>query len=537
MVTLTAISSGKSRPWRWWRLQFGLRSLFALTLVASLLLGAWRWYEQTYLRQHAALEAFESWWRTEVETEPGGPAWLRPLFKREVFQDVTRLTIGASGMRNEELAPIAHFPRLRELTLDDAAITDDGLAHLVNLTELEALSLKNTHISSLSLTHLRGLKNLKRLELSNTQIDGAGLAQLMGLKKLEVLELDGLRIEDEHLASLAGLDALKNLHFNGTPIRGPGLKSLGPLSKLAKLRVSGEQLRDVDIDGFVALEELIMSAPESAFGRYRVANCPRLAKLSIKGQYEFLDLRNLPRLTSFANIDGVTAIRWHVVARNKQVPDLADLKKATVRLENLSGLREFSLHSDGCLSLNVQQTPALKTAHVIASAMQDARFDGVPRLEELALAMKASSDDFRLPYDQLGSLRRLELSCGKTARLSLPQQGTLRELEELQLLLASFDNADLAPLETLPRLRRLTVNSASLTDDKLTHLHFLPTVQSVSLYSHRPSVQALQRLSQSLPDNCVLTRTPYIPPICGVGVPKDDVFQGGQRVIENLSSY
>ena len=97
-------------------MQFGLRSLLGLVVLASCLMGAWRAWIRPYELQHRAIEEI-SVYLPEMKLEPGRPAYLLPLFKPEVFFDVTEFNSACPGI---DLAPLAHFPRLKHLALTGA---------------------------------------------------------------------------------------------------------------------------------------------------------------------------------------------------------------------------------------------------------------------------------------------------------------------------------------------------------------------------------------------------------------------------------
>ncbi|HEY3963828.1 MAG TPA: leucine-rich repeat domain-containing protein, partial [Planctomycetaceae bacterium] len=89
----------------------------------------------------------------DVETEPGGPQWLRDQIGDERMQ-----------------------------------VTDAGLECLKGITNLRILCLSNTRVTDAGLIHLSGLTKLRRLDLSFTKVTDAGIVHLTKLPNLHCLE-------------------------------------------------------------------------------------------------------------------------------------------------------------------------------------------------------------------------------------------------------------------------------------------------------------------------------------------------------------
>ncbi len=155
------------------------------------------------------------------------------------------------SIREEDLAVLAAFPRLRRLSLRDMPLRGDFLRHL-NASQLTDLRLYQTMVGDGSAEHLRNLKNLRRLDLSKTLVGDAGLkaaAELPALRELllaetmvtdqgvsmlaqspalEVLDLTGnLGITDQSMAALQAMPNLKTIFLDGTSVSRDGLALLG----------------------------------------------------------------------------------------------------------------------------------------------------------------------------------------------------------------------------------------------------------------------------------------------------------------------
>lgn len=112
-------------------------------------------------------------------------AFFRPdreTFKRKKspapqFSGPPRYTDGPP-ICDEELAALAHVPRLAHLSLWCTDIGDAGLRHLCSLRKLRSLNLCETLITDGGLEHLKGLRKLEDLDLSHTAVTDTGVADL-----------------------------------------------------------------------------------------------------------------------------------------------------------------------------------------------------------------------------------------------------------------------------------------------------------------------------------------------------------------------
>ena len=172
------------------RFQFGIRSLFALTVAVALPCG-WMAAELKAAREQkeavAALEKLGGGsalydWQFDTEfmpnAQPPEPEWLRNLLNDEFFGAVVLLLIDSDKFTDARLAQIAGLTQLQELSIYNAPITDAGLAHLARLPRLQRLWLDNTRITDAGLAQLAGLTQLQELHIERTQITDAGVKKL-----------------------------------------------------------------------------------------------------------------------------------------------------------------------------------------------------------------------------------------------------------------------------------------------------------------------------------------------------------------------
>jgi hypothetical protein len=126
----------------------------------------------------------------DVESEPGGPDWLREWLDdewMEAFDTVTDVHLANTTATDDTLSQLRGLAGLRGLHLDKTRVTDAGLAYIKDLHRLERLSLYETQVTDTGLKHLYRLTSLKILNVAATRVTDAGIAELKrALPKLTV---------------------------------------------------------------------------------------------------------------------------------------------------------------------------------------------------------------------------------------------------------------------------------------------------------------------------------------------------------------
>jgi hypothetical protein len=188
------------------RVQFSLRTLGLLVVVAGVALGIWRWATREQ-RAIAALERLGG--VVEYLKDDKGP--FRGVYVRggdaglallPRIKDVRIVFVEATGVTDAGLAPLAELRQLEDLSLHNCQITDAGLVHLAGL-DLITLGLDHTLVSDAGLVHLAKMSRLEVLDLSgDSGIHDAGLRHMAGHKKLQVIDLDGTAVTDDGVERL-----------------------------------------------------------------------------------------------------------------------------------------------------------------------------------------------------------------------------------------------------------------------------------------------------------------------------------------------
>lgn len=295
-----------ARPRRRW-LQFKLRTLLVLMLVAALPLWAFTSRLQKVRRQRRAAAAVNAaggdvWFADDPDdqnaatTKAGAANYVFRSRRRALqastipfdSQESTRegnplsrlvsearsgepVAVDFSGLRFRLPAHAQHGvakldlgdeidPHWREQFSTQDPRTAEGDVYrlpwhdLTVLSELQVLCLADVPIENEDLLHLGDLPLLRCLIARDaSRITDKGLAAIGRLHELRILSLSGSKITDDGLRNLSALTRLEVLELDHAPIRGPGLAHLHPLRNLKLLSLRFTTLRD---DGLVYLSSL-----------------------------------------------------------------------------------------------------------------------------------------------------------------------------------------------------------------------------------------------------------------------------------------
>jgi hypothetical protein len=270
-------------------LQFRLRTLLAVFLLAPLAVGWWQMKARQYRAQHVALTDLKPY----VTFQPGRPAWLSPFGDEKVFQDVVHLSFqGQREFDDDDAVQLARLPRLRRLSLQNTYISDDGLRYLSKLQELDTLSLDDTLVTDEGLKHLRDLKKLRVLQVGDNKLGGRGLEHLARLPLLERVEVANLGTRDADVRVFSQLPHLRELQVWVTKLSDEGyqdLSSLRLLTNLEHLSLAGAGVLPEEV---LLLQEL---AKLKQIGlKYR--SWPPAERLKLEAEIQPIAISEEPRL-------------------------------------------------------------------------------------------------------------------------------------------------------------------------------------------------------------------------------------------------
>lgn len=175
-----------------------------------------------------------------------GIARLAPL------KNLEYLGLGGTGVTDQGLAHLQHFPQLRRLELPPNS-TDAGIVHLLQCPELEQLRVWPAKITNEGVATLSQIACLRFLDLNGTHIDDAALPHLRQLTSLEVLDLRRTQVtaaglsllvpsHDDDCMHFAGPSRLRKLYVpNRTVMSGESLVSLIRLLGICEIETSRPQ--------------------------------------------------------------------------------------------------------------------------------------------------------------------------------------------------------------------------------------------------------------------------------------------------------
>jgi hypothetical protein len=265
-----------------WRFQFGIRSLFLLTVVVAIP-SSWLAAEMKHAQPQARIITEIGRLGGRVGVGDGHvvfsagmypvdtlePEWIRRILGHAFFRDDVRYVDFRDCTLNDaqfaEISQAAGIERVHGLDLTGTKITDQGLACLQRWHALEDLEMGSTATSDAGLRNLEGLTNLSILSLSNTDVTGATLDSLGGLQKLETLKIENVPMSIEGLQTIKGLRQLKSLTFGGSPITDASLRQVEGFTQLKVLDLSGSRVTDAGLyclQSLAQLEALYLSTPQ-----------------------------------------------------------------------------------------------------------------------------------------------------------------------------------------------------------------------------------------------------------------------------------
>ena len=250
-----------------WRFQFGIISLFVLTLVVAIPCSWLAVAREKARKQREAVAEIEKAggsfsydYQLDANGDeilgaiPPGPPWLRELMGDDIFESVALVDLADLEVGDARLQHLKEhldgLPQLQELDLGHTKVSDAGLQLLEGLARLQELDLEGTKVGNAGLAHLKGLTQLQRLNLCNTAVNDAGLAYLSGLKKLRRLDLCGTKISDAGLVHIRALTELRSLGLSDSTVRDVGLDRLKGLTQLQELGLGFTDVSDAGMSRF-----------------------------------------------------------------------------------------------------------------------------------------------------------------------------------------------------------------------------------------------------------------------------------------------
>ncbi|MCH8046161.1 MAG: WG repeat-containing protein [Planctomycetes bacterium] len=408
-----------------------MRTMLLAMLVGVLLLGALRWYTESFRAQEQAIAAIREAGGS-VKTEPDNSAWLHWLVGAEMPQAAIGANLGDCEMTESLFQSVMCLDGLRALTLGGEGVAEEHMDRLASMTRLKHLMLDSTAVGEDAVNSLRDSRPYLNVYISHWRMirflrnqrgvyvrtdpwetpsspwstkefgSGSPIQFITTLIISRPAKINGAEVTDGVLAELqiSRLTGLKYLSIHCASVTDDGLDFLSNLKGLRKLDLSGTRITDKILRQLRHLKHL--ERLELKFTQITQAGCKYLAHPE---KLKWLD------------------VGW------TDVDDLSFLSTAT-------GLKYLGLSScaigDDQLR-HVRSLPRLQHLDICDVPLTGAglrHFSGLESLAELNLLGASLTDEALDPLHDLPNLRHLRISGriddGAIARLkdALPNLAT-----------------------------------------------------------------------------------------------------------------
>jgi len=436
-----------------------------------------------------------------------GDARLKPVTHltglKELVLDNTDITDGGMSM-------LSSFPSLEELGLN-SRVTDRGMVHVAQLTSLKRLYFPmQTKVSSAGLQHISKLTALEELYLGQG-IGDAGLAYLRGLPHLTYLCLYGPGFTDTGMVYVKEVPSLRifSVHENLSRITDAGLVHIAELPNLELLCLHGMRgITDAGIAHLTKMRSLrkldIGSSRVTDKGLGYLKQIKTLEHLDLpQDQYNISDA-GLAHLGELSNLKVLHVSRLHYGGRDRNRIYYTDAGLA--QLSKLRSLEELVVGSIGVTDAGMDHIAKLTNLKKLfmfgCEKVTDkglARLTTLKSLKDLDIAHAKLTIAGLAVLNSMTSLTRLDAGDLERGGAVLNLSG-LTNLEDLSLGFRpnsqdAFNDADLACLANLKKLRWLQIGPRNFTDQGMLYLAGLTNIDRLGLGGAGLTDEGFKRLS------------------------------------------
>ena len=368
---------------------------------------------------------------------------------------------GATRVTSAGLQHISKLTSLEELYLGQG-IGDAGLAHLRSLPRLTYLALYGPGFTDAGMVHVKAIPSLRIFSVHEgySRIGDAGLAHIAELPNLEILCLHGMRgITDAGVAHLTKMRSLRKLEIGSSQVTDKGLSYLKQIKTLERLHLPHDQHGITDA-GLAHLAEL------SNLKHLQISRIHFNNPAANKEYYTDRGLADLARLRQLEELHigsiGVTDAGMDHVAKLTNLKKLmmfgcdSVTDKGLAKLTTLKSLQDLHIaHSRltiaGLASLNSMPTLTRVNVSDLERGGAVLNLSGLTNLEDLALGFRPRSPD---------AFNDADLAC----------LAGLKKLRWLQIGPRDFTDRGMLYLAGLTNIDRLGLGGSGLTDEGLKHL-------------------------------------------------------------------
>lgn len=186
---------------------FSLRTLFILTTLCCLVVGAWAVYVSPFrleARSLAELKRLQGEFELQPAEGPGWHRWLVTTFLgKDGFVHVTKADLRNRKVDDAALRSLSGLTHLQDLQLDYTQVSDDGMSAVRSMRDLRRLSLRYTSVSDRSAEYLSALPNLETVHLTGAKMTDAAVDHLAKNPAMDELYIRWTRITNDGAARLA----------------------------------------------------------------------------------------------------------------------------------------------------------------------------------------------------------------------------------------------------------------------------------------------------------------------------------------------
>jgi hypothetical protein len=303
-------------------------------------------------------------------------------------------------------------------------------------------------------------------------------------------------LSDEQVKLLEGLPSLENLSLENAKITNDGLASVAKLPRLKVLslrrcsRLTDDAL--VHLVGLESLEQLLLLyAPFTDAGMTHVAKLKSLRALDLRGCLQTGDggleqIKNLPNLVDLKiRSNGVTdAGLAHLAGMKLRVFEIEDANQITdAGLKNFAGMTDLT-------KVNFMRV------RIGDSGLEN--FTNCKKLKDVRLrGTSIDGSGLKALHGSKGTLTYLDISETAFGSAAMDNLVPLTNLETLDMWFATIEDADLAKLAGMTKLKNLTLEQCrNLTNAGVEQIAKLPALETLNLNQTRIDDGALELLAK-----------------------------------------
>ncbi len=440
---------------RWY--QFSLWTLFALTLLAAVLLMGWRWMIAPYRTQADTMALVERLGGS-YQSQPASK-WMSRL-AGQGLGDLTLVNLADCDQPDEYVAAVARLPRLEILVVGGQAFGDEQIAQLSGTKSLRWLILDSTSVSAEALAAVQDANpdlqvyRSQRRTIAAIKAAGGDLNRKINARYRDLHGFVGTDFFDEpdFLAAFQPVDVVL----------------VSRLASLTTASLGDAPIADADLVEIAKTPNL-----QSLY-----FNSPHITDLGVQHVSGMTPLRNLGLLGS-----SITDVALASLADKRE---LTGLHLGGTKITD-AGLAHLA-HLTNLEKLTLESTLVSDEGLAYLGAMTKLKMLRVPwtKVGDAGLAHLAKHD----------AMEELEFSETQVTDMGLKSVAGMTRLKELGIGKTSISDQGLAHLKDLQNLKQLWMGGTKITDAGLVHLRGMAKLQRLHLEDTQITDAAVNELAK-----------------------------------------